>query len=162
MNWHELFIYDLVTGRLLNKVTRSPKALAGCEAGTVQRDGYRRVSLNHKKVAVHRIAWDINNPLNKVQPYEQIDHLDHNRTNNRPLNLEKKSNADNHKNMSMQKNNKSGIAGVYFNAKEKLWYAQIFLNNSKTHLGCFKCLLDAAAARKSAEKQMDFHKNHGK
>ncbi len=162
MNWNELFIYDLVSGRLFNKRYRSSKAPAGAEAGCVQRDGYRRVSLGGKWHAVHRIAWDINNPKNKITPLEQIDHADHNRLNNRPLNLEKKSNADNHKNMSLQRNNKSGIAGVYWNGKELLWYAQIFNNGCKHHIGCFKTLLDAACARKRKEQELGFHNNHGK
>ena len=162
MNWNELFIYDLISGRLFNRKYRSPKAVAGAEAGTVQRDGYRRISLNGKWHAAHRIAWDINNPKNPLIGNEQIDHVDHNRTNNRPSNLEKKSNADNHKNMSLQRNNKSGIAGVYWNAKEKLWYAQIFHKNSKLHIGCFRTLLDAACARKRTEKELEFHENHGK
>lgn len=162
MNWHDIFIYDLVTGKLFNKINRSAKATAGKEAGTKQRDGYRRVSLKGKWVAVHRIAWDINNPKDKVQPHEQIDHSDHNRVNNRPHNLEKKSNADNHKNMSLQKNNKSGLAGVYWNAKEKLWYAQIFHRGCKSHLGCFRTLFEAACARKSTETALGFHENHGK
>lgn len=162
MNWNELFIYDLVSGRVFNKRYRSPKAPAGAEAGCVQRDGYRRVSLGGKWYAIHRIAWDINNPKNKITPPEQIDHADHNRLNNRPLNLEKKSNADNHKNMSLQRNNKSGIAGVYWNGKELLWYAQIFNNGRKHHIGCFKTLLDAACARKRKEQELGFHNNHGK
>ncbi len=162
MNIQDILVYDLVSGRFFNKVTRSPKALKGAEAGSIQRDGYRRISLGGKWFAAHRLAWDLNNPKDKLTPQEQIDHVDHNRVNNRPFNLEKKSNAANHKNMSIQKNNKSGIAGVYFNAKEKLWYAQIFNGGAKTHLGCFRSLLDAAATRKSAEISMGFHKNHGK
>lgn len=162
VDWNAIFIYDLVSGRLFNRFYRSPKAPAGAEAGSIQRDGYRRVSLNGKWHAAHRIAWDINNPKNKLSPSDQIDHADHNRINNRPLNLEKKSNAINHKNMSLQRNNKSGIAGVYWNGKEKLWYAQIFSDNVKHHIGCFKTLLDAACARKRAEQMLGFHINHGK
>lgn len=162
MNWEELFIYDLISGRLFNRFYRSPKARAGEEAGCVQRDGYRRVSLKGKWYAVHRIAWGINNPLNKLSDNEQVDHTDHNRLNNRPSNLEKKSNADNHKNMSLQRNNKSGVAGVYWNDRERLWYAQIFNNGQKTHIGCFKSLLDAASARKRKEQEFGFHNNHGK
>lgn len=162
MDWNEFFIYDLISGRIFNRVTRSGRAKAGEEAGTVQRDGYRRIFFRGKWHAAHRIAWDLNNPNDKLTSSDQIDHLDHNRINNRPLNLAKKSNAENHKNMSKQRNNKSGVTGVYWNAKERLWYAQIFNNNVKTHIGCFKTLLDAVAARRVAERDLGFHENHGK
>lgn len=52
----------------------------------------------------------------------------------------------------MRKNaTRSGIAGVYF--VRGLWRVQIFTNGKYHHIGSYDNILDAAAARRSAENQ---------
>jgi hypothetical protein len=54
----------------------------------------------------------------------------------------------------LHKNNKTGIRGVKYRAKQKRWIASIRLAGKEYHLGTFKTLEEAAEARREAEVQL--------
>lgn len=91
----------------------------------------------------------------------QVDHIDHNTLNNQKNNLRICSNHENHKNIRLQKNNKSGICGVYFYPKRNKYAAYIQVNGKSKFIGHFDNIDDASSARKLAEIQFNFHANHG-
>ena len=93
---------------------------------------------------------------------EQIDHINHNRSDNRISNLRKASYEVNSKNRSKQWNNSSGTTGVYFDKQLNSWRSQIYVNKKCIKLGCFKELSDAIFARATADGIYNFHQNHGK
>lgn len=43
----------------------------------------------------------------------------------------------------IRSNNTSGIKGVYYNKKDKLWVSKIVVNGKAIYLGCFKSIEDA-------------------
>ena len=92
----------------------------------------------------------------------QIDHLDHDRSNNRIENLRLVTHKENGRNISKKKNNTSGITGVRWNKARQKWVAQISINKKGIYLGLYNNLLDAVAARKRAEKFYGFYENNGK
>lgn len=51
------------------------------------------------------------------------------------------------------KNNKSGVKGVYWNKSENRWIAKIGLRGKTITIGRYKSLEEAAAARRDAEKK---------
>lgn len=51
------------------------------------------------------------------------------------------------------KNNTSGVKGVYWNTREKIWIAKIGVKGKSITLGRFKSLDDAKKARKDAEEK---------
>ncbi len=51
------------------------------------------------------------------------------------------------------KNNTSGIKGVYWNSREQMWVARIGFKGKSIHLGRFAKIEDAEKARKEAEKK---------
>lgn len=57
-------------------------------------------------------------------------------------------------NKNIQKSNKSGKAGVFFNNKTNKWLAYISKNNIKTHLGSFISYEAACNARDKAEIEL--------
>ena len=172
----ELLDYGPETGRLYWK-KRDPKyfpgrfraaaddaaawnnKFAGKEALTADKgNGYRVGSIFHKKVLAHRAAWAI---YYGQWPDNQIDHINHNRGDNRIANLRDVSLADNCRNNSLRADNTSGVAGVYRNPNGKPWTARISVNGINRYLGRFSTLEEAASARRDAEEKYGFHENHG-
>lgn len=83
----------------------------------------------------------------------QIDHIKHNRFDNRKSQLRIADNKHNNRNKGLAKRNTTGITGVYYNKKSGSWYAQIKVNYKIIHLGSFKTKEEAAKARKQAEEK---------
>ena len=146
------FHYDFKTGLLTRLST-------GNIFSVPDNVGYFSVDINKKKYRVHRLAWLY---VYGEMPKEQIDHINHDKTDNRICNLREVSNTENRRNMSLDKRNKNGITGIDFYKKTKLWRACIRANGKHKHLGYFKNKVDAILARKKAEIKYGFHENHGK
>jgi hypothetical protein len=131
----------------------------GMIAGYKTKTGYTNIIFNRKSYKAHRIAWvlyygDISDM--------QIDHINHNRSDNRLCNLRCVTQQENKKNKSLQKRNKSGHTGVYWSQIKNKWYAVIGVSGKQICLGHFVNKNDAVTARELAEERYLFHKNHGK
>ena len=111
------------------------------------------------KYLAHRVAWFL---YYGCEPIGQIDHINQNKTDNRIVNLRCVSNRENHRNMPIQKNNKSGLMGVHFSRLKSKWVSYIKVDGKRIHIGSFSGFFDACCARKSAESKLGFHLNHGK
>lgn len=162
MDWAELFTYNEETGLLIWKTRPSPRVKIGDVVGSIHHTGYRNVRVNKKNYLAHRIIWDMNNPGDRLQPGEEIDHIDHDKLNNRLSNLRKVSAGANCRNKSKHNTNTSGQMGVYHFKAYGKWRAQIVVSGSLIFLGNFARKEDAIAARKEAEVKYNFHENHGK
>lgn len=57
------------------------------------------------------------------------------------------------RNQRINKNNKTGIVGVWWDKKQKKYIAHIGVNHKSVYLGFFQNLIDAAKARKQAESK---------
>lgn len=90
-----------------------------------------------------------------------IDHIDHDRSNNKKENLRTVTVKENNKNASIRSDNKSGICGVSFRKRRNKWVAQIRVSGKNKTLGWFSNIEDAKSARYRAEKEYGFHHNHG-
>jgi hypothetical protein len=131
---------------------------AGKEAFTcVGKLGYKSGSILSRPMKAHRAAWALHYGK---WPDGKIDHIDHDKTNNRIDNLRDVSQAENNKNASKRLDNSSGATGVCLSGGK--WRARIDVDGRRVHLGRFACIDDAVAARKNAEILFGFHKNHGK
>jgi len=71
-------------------------------------------------------------------------------------------NGVNAKNTCIDNRNKSGVIGVYRHGQIGKWVAQITLNGKARYLGVFDRIEDAAKARKMAEEEFGYHRNHGR
>ena len=120
--------------------------------------GYKCGRIFNKHHQAHRVIWAI---VTGFWPVDQIDHEDHDRANNRWVNLFEASNAENGKNASMKSNNTSGFTGVWWRKDTERWAAEIFVDGKKDRLGDFEKKSDAIAARKAANQKYNFHENHG-
>ena len=154
--------YNPDTGAFTWKAT-SRRGFVGKSAGCLcTRDGYIRIRIHGKLELAHRLAWDMSYPDNPVTPDEQIDHINHIRTDNRICNLRKATNTENSRNASIGVNNTSSALGVWFEKRRDKWVAEIKVDRKKKHLGQFDTFDAAVAARKAAECEFGFHENHGR
>jgi hypothetical protein len=80
-----------------------------------------------------------------------IDHINHNRLDNRKSNLRICTQHQNNMNQGIRNNNTSGIIGVSFDRQKNKWMAYITYNGRKIHLGSFNTKEEAIQARKNAE-----------
>ena len=129
-------------------------------AFTTQGDsGYLIGALFNRKYRAHRIAW-----LHYYGewPVEHVDHINHDRTDNRIDNLRSATRTDNNRNMSRSKANTSGVTGVNWHKAAKNWQARIYVEGECVVLGYFNDIVEAASARKHAEIKYGYHANHGK
>lgn len=141
-------------------LVRTSGAAASTIVGSLRYDGYLTTRAGRKALYVHRVIWQIHH--GEIPQGLRIDHINGNRTDNRIENLRTVSITDNNRNAKLQHLNRSGIHGVYFLKKSSSFRVTIGVDGKCLTLGHFKCFLDAAAARKSAELRYGFHPNHGR
>lgn len=136
---------------------------AGKVAGALRKSAGRRTDYYRIRVLdvsyyAHRLAWLY---VHGVYP-EQIDHINGDGLDNRIVNLRSVSHKTNHKNMPKQRNNTSGVTGVYWSTADQCWVSRIKVNNETQNLGRSTDFFEAVCIRKSAENKHQFHTNHGR
>jgi len=114
---------------------------------------YILLSLFGKKYRLHRVLWF----MTYGEWPKDIDHINGDGTDNRILNLRNVTHKDNTRNQKLNKNNKTGIAGVSWCCKSNKWRVTI----SSMGMGYYHCFLDAVSLRKSLELKLNYHSNHG-
>lgn len=130
---------------------------AGKLAGSIGSDGYRTICIHGMPCKSHRLVWLVEFGC---WP-DEIDHINHNRLDNRISNLRDVSHNENSKNYSLKSNNSSGVTGVRWDNIKSMWFASIGVNYKTIFIGRFKSFDKAVAARKAAEVKCGFHENHG-
>lgn len=122
-------------------------------------NGYYHGTVMTVPVLAHRVAWAIHYG---EWPTAMLDHINGVITDNRIANLRVVDSIGNGRNSAKPANNKSGVAGVIWNKRDRRWQAQIRADGKQRHVGNFEKLEDAIAARKAAEQQHGYHPNHGR
>ncbi|AKQ08439.1 HNH endonuclease [Bacillus phage PBC2] len=82
-----------------------------------------------------------------------VDHIDGNVFNNTRNNLRVRTQSENNMNKQLQKNNTTGIVGVSWNVKSKMWTAYITKDRKRVNLGHYYYLRNAVKARVDAEDE---------
>lgn len=109
-------------------------------------NGYIVTHLNNgKHLKLHRFI------MSCFDKHLDIDHINHNKADNRKVNLRICTRQHNLFNKGLTQNNSSGIIGVYYDKKLRKWIAQITVNYKHIHLGVFELQSDAIKARVNAE-----------
>jgi hypothetical protein len=130
---------------------------SGKEAFTAFNAGYRHGQVFRIKLRAHRVIWMM---VHGEWP-EEIDHINHNRGDNRIVNLRNVSRAVNMKNKPMQVNNTSGCVGVTWDKSRNKWKVRVHVKGKSKFIGDFSEIEDAISARKDAEPISNYHENHG-
>ncbi|EBX9481351.1 HNH endonuclease [Salmonella enterica subsp. enterica serovar Abony] len=156
-NWNEIFYVR--NGKLHWKIKPAARVKAGDVAGYLTCTGYMSVERSGRQYQVHRIIWEMHN--GEIPNGYFIDHINHNRIDNRIENLRLVTSGGNAKNRSRPNTNTSGVTGVHWNKRLNKWHVQINHEGKRKHIGLFDSIEKAAEARKDAISAFGYHKNHG-
>lgn len=131
---------------------------AGKEVGS-SGEGYIRLTIDGVHYYAQRVIWKL---VHGTDPIE-VDHINGQKSDNRLCNLRDVSHQVNGRNRQLYANNKSGVIGISFHPRDKVWSARISIGGSvDKHLGSFKTKEEAIAARIGAEIVLEYHANHGR
>lgn len=141
--------YNPKTGHFTWKVLR--RGVVREVAGSVDSDGYRKITVLGKKITAHRLA--ILFDTGEIPPKNMhVDHINGDRDDNRIKNLRVCTPEQNSRN-SHKKTKKGSFRGVSFRKDCGKYVAGIRVNGKRMHLGFFDNKTDAARAYdKSAVK----------
>lgn len=153
----EALWYDEESGRFFWN-TKIKGIIIGSEAGSNDAHGYGQIRLDGKVYKEHRLVWLY---VTGRWPEGQIDHINHERRDNRFHNLREVDNAGNHTNRPMQRNNTTGVVGVSYCKRIDRYEAYITIDGKRKNLGHYKTLAQAREVREAANIQYGFHPNHG-
>lgn len=140
----ELLDYDPGTGIFTWKVRRTPLTKIGSCAGSLDKDGYRCISVDERTYKAHRLAWLV---VYSIWPRDQIDHINGVKDDNRIDNLREATNAENKRNSERYTNSTSGYKGVSYHKDRKKF--QAYCQSScgiQRYLGLFSTDVEAARA----------------
>ncbi len=138
--------YNQNTGDFIRLVARGGSRV-GEVAGSIYPIGYRYINVCGEEHPAHRLAWFV---THGEWPIE-IDHINHEKWDNRLVNLRNVTRTGNSQNLRRRRDNTTGCPGVYWFARVKKWTAAIGVAGKQKHLGYFAEYWDAVCARKRAE-----------
>lgn len=112
-----------------------------------------RTTINgkYKRIFLHRLLMNV---LNEDWTKVQVDHINHDPTDNRKSNLRLCSCAQNQINRGVRKDNTTGVTGVSFDKTLQRWIATISFEGKNIYLGSFKEKELAIQARIKKEKEL--------
>jgi len=139
------FLLDENNGALYWR-KQTGRCLAGSEAGSVCFRGYRRIRWHGSNILAHRVVFAL---TNGYWPTLEIDHINNEPTDNRPVNLREATHSQNQGNRKVSRNNMLGIKGVRMNQDGKKYQAIIREKGRSVCLGSF----DSAALAHEAYVQ---------
>ena len=166
----ELLDYDPQTGDIkwrprggkyfsTDRVTKAWNSrYAGKVASNLTVYGYRSVSILGKSRYAHRVSWAI---YTGEWPSGPIDHINHDRADNRIANLRDATREINNRNATKRSDNTSGVTGVTWDKQHGKWLVQIASEGRNLKIGRFVDFYAAVAARVAAQQALGYHENHG-
>ena len=156
----KLIHYNPQTGIVvrIKKPTKGWRGKVGAPMGSPHSSGYLEARINGRSYLLHRLAWFY---VHGKWP-DNIDHINHDRTDNRLCNLRNVTRTENQRNQSKKTNNSSGVTGVYWRKDRQKWVAKIKVNYREVNLLSTDDFFEAVCARRSAERSYGFHENHGR
>lgn len=138
--------------------TRHAEKPAGRVSFTNKNYKTKIIRIFGKDYYTHRIIWMY---FYGDQIPAQIDHINHDATDNRIDNL-RDGTTINHLNRSMHTKNTSGVSGVHYCKRSKKWIASCSINNVRKPIGSFSSIEEASSVVVSYRKSVGFTETHGK
>jgi len=140
-------LFEYRDGNLYWKVKPCKHMTVGSEAGSLNKNGYKYVSIRGSKHLLHRVIFK----MHTGKEPSHIDHIDQNPLNNKIENLRESNFAHNAWNMKTPVTNTSGAIGVHWDKRRDKWMAHMKANGKRKHLGYFDDFNAAVEARRKGE-----------
>lgn len=118
--------------------------------------GYRQGTIRQIRASplkAHRVAWAI---YHGEWPDGVIDHINGDRADNRIANLRDIPQTLNLRNAKRPRNNTSGYPGISWFTQTSRWHVRVPGHNGTGHVGFFKTLDEAVAARDAAREGLGY------
>jgi len=144
--------YDPFTGVGIWLISLSNSVQEGAFAGSPNNKGYIKIAYKTKLYKAHRLFWFLQTGHDPAEL--TVDHIDRNPSNNKFCNLRLADEGQQGRNRSKYVNNTSGHKGVIFHAKKQKYQAYIAIDRKQLHLGYYKTLKQAVAARQAKELEL--------
>ena len=148
-------IFEYKNGKLYWKSKTSQRTKIGEVVGSLHKYGYLTVSIKYTEYKVHRLIWKM---LTGTDPEFEIDHINHNRSDNRIENL--RDTKENHKNKSKYKTNTSGHSNINIDNRKRNKKYQVIFDAFK-YFKSFSSLEEAIQHRDEKYIEFGYHENHG-
>lgn len=129
-------LFEYRDGNLYWKKTINSRAIKNSKAGYISKKGYCYITVNKKTFLAHRLIFTF---FHGYIP-NVIDHIDRNPLNNKIENLRDVTSQINSYNQKLNIKNKSGVSGVSFCKRRKLWVVRFNVNKKPMYFGRFKDL----------------------
>jgi len=143
----KLFRYNRRTGTFVWRVLKG-RMLAGATAGTLGNCGIQ-VQVDGRFYKVHRLVWLY---VHGHWPIGEVDHRNHNTTDNRLSNLRDVPKFVNMQNRSgAQRNSSTGVLGVV--PRGSRFMARLHIAGKNLHLGTFDTALEAHSIYLKAKRE---------
>ena len=97
-------------------------------------NGYFVANIGNKIYLYHRLIFLFHYQLLP----KMVDHINHNKTDNRIENLRAATNTQNQQNSRLRKDNASGVKNVHWHSSTKRWRVVLRVNKKKVWVGEFK------------------------
>jgi hypothetical protein len=146
----ELLVYYPDIGIFVWRKSLNFRIVIGTTAGSINGGGYYHIQIDKKKYKSSRLAW-----LYEFGywPHGEIDHINHNKMDNRICNLRDVTRSGNQQNkIKANRDSKSGLLGASFAKANGKYRAQITVNGIVKHLGFFDTAEEAHAAYLGAKR----------
>ena len=142
------------TGVFVWKLGRRGLAKKGSVAGATVTGGYKQIMVDGVMYRAHRLAWFY---VHGYFPSGMLDHINRDPADNKIANLREATCKENRENISVAKNNTSGVPGVFWVKSMSKWNAKIGHNRKQIHLGYFERKSDAVSRVLDARKNLYTH-----
>lgn len=121
---------------------------AGKVAGHISVKGHIHLMVRRNRYYAHRLAWLY---VTGEYPSDDIDHINGDKSDNRIVNLRPATRTENNYNRKTQKNNKTGVKGVY--PHKDRYRSQLVIDGKAVHLGVFQTIEEARKVYMEAAKK---------
>jgi len=143
---HEYFDYNPETGKVTWKKRTHPNAKRikiGGETGSPSTYGYLYIHIFGVSYMAHRLIWKW---MTGKEPWDEIDHIDCNVSNNTWVNLREATSTQNSQNIRIKATNTHGNKGIT-QLPSGSWRAMIGINYKRISIGVYKTKEEALKAR---------------